>query len=67
MEKLVTSRYIIAVVAIQGWHLAQLDVNNASLNGDFDEEIFMNLRSYLRSKKDTRYINSTHLCLVQAT
>lgn len=39
--KLTTIRLIISIVVSKGWHLKQLDVQNAFLHGNLEEEVYI--------------------------
>lgn len=39
--KITTIKLVLGVVAASGWHLHQLDINNAFLHWDLVEEVYM--------------------------
>lgn len=51
MAKTVSIRVLLALAVATGWLLHQLDINNAYLHGDVDEEVYMCLLPGFHSKR----------------
>lgn len=43
VAKMTSVKFILGLAAVGGWRLTQMDVSNAFLHGDLDEEIYMSL------------------------
>ena len=62
VAKLVTVKVLLAIAASQKWHLSQLDVNNAFLNGDLFEEVYMDLPIGYYTQGEPNFNSSKLVC-----
>lgn len=62
VAKFVTIKVLLTLAIKSNWHLTQLDVNNAFLHGDLNEEVYMDLPLGYGSKQQHHSSNRPLVC-----
>ena len=63
VAKKVTIRSFLSIAALHDWKLHQMNVHNAFLHGDLDEEIYMELPQGLRRQGESRVCRLRNPCM----
>jgi hypothetical protein len=59
VAKMTTIMTVLAVASMQNWHIHQLDVDNAFLHGDLDEDVYMKVPQGLTGTTDSQVCKLT--------
>lgn len=61
---MVTVRTVLAIAASKHWHIHQMDVYNAFLQGDLYDEIYMELpQGFLSRGRKNQCVDSSNPCM----
>jgi len=64
VAKLTSVRCFLAITTARGWELHQMDVNNAFLHGDLEEEVCMTPPLGFRTSTTNKFASFTNVYIV---
>lgn len=67
VAKMTTIRALLAIAAMEGWHVSQMDVKNAFLYGELEEDVYIKMPTGYPGPRKTMHVGQGGARLCKAT